>query len=231
MSGAGGLPEVSILGVSGSPVRDGNVSAFLEEALRSQDGRPGVSWEMVHLADLRVEDCVHCNWCLRKQDRGRRCSRGDDMEEIYPRVESCDVLILATPVYFGRLSGHLAAFIDRMRIYVHGNLTAGRLRDKVGGALAVSWFRMGGLEMTLLTVHQFFYAVNMVIASPDVGLQGGAAFSSLEGSGRREGEDRKLVLRDRLGTASAVSTVYRAVELARILKAGKGALPRETGSW
>lgn len=219
------LPEVGILGICGSPVREGNVAALLEAALRSQDGRPGVRWEVVHLADLRVEDCVHCNWCLKKQEGERRCSRKDDMEKIYPLVESCDVLLLATPVYFGRLSGHLAAFIDRMRIYVHGNLTAGRLRDKVGGALAVAWFRMAGLEMALLTIHQFFYAVNMVIASPDIGLQGGVALSSLEGTGRRDGDDRRLVLRDQLGMASVVSTVHRAVELSRLLKAGREALP------
>jgi len=224
MSAAAALPEVSVLGVCGSPVREGNVAALLEAALRGLDGITGVSWEMLHLADLRVEDCVHCNWCLRNQEEGRRCSRKDDMEKVYPRVESCDVLLLATPVYFGRLSGHLAAFIDRMRVYVHGNLTAGRLRNKVGGALAVAWFRMAGLEMTLLTVHQFFHAVNMVIASPDLGLQGGTAFSSLEGTGRREGEDRKLVLRDHLGVVSAVSTAQRAVELARLLKAGGEAL-------
>lgn len=227
MSSAAQLPEVSILGICGSPVREGNVAALLEAALRSQDGRPGVRWEILHLADLRVEGCVHCNWCLRKQEGERRCSRQDDMGEVYPRVEACDVLLLATPVYFGRLSGHLAACIDRMRIYVHGNLTAGMLRDKVGGAIAVAWFRMAGLEMALLTVHQFFHAVNMVIASPDIGLQGGAAFSSLEGTGRREGDDRRLVLRDQLGVASAVSTVQRAVELSRLLKAGREALPPE----
>ncbi|MBC7253347.1 MAG: flavodoxin family protein [Actinobacteria bacterium] len=227
MSTVDTLPEVSILGVCGSPVREGNVAALLEAALRGLDGIPGVNREVLHLADLRVEDCVHCNWCLRNQEGGRRCSRKDDMEQVYPRVESCDVLLLATPVYFGRLSGHLAAFIDRMRIYVHGTLTAGRLRNKVGGALAVAWFRMAGLEMTLLTVHQFFHAVNMVIASPDLGLQGGAAFSSLEGTGRRAGDDRKLVLRDHLGVASAVSTAQRAVELARLLKAGGEALSGE----
>lgn len=225
MSGTEILPEVSILGVCGSPVRGGNVAALLEEALRSQEGRPGVRWETVHLADLKVEDCVHCNWCLRKQVGERRCSREDDLTAVYPKVEASDILILATPVYFGRLSGHMAAFIDRMRVYVHGNLTAGRLRNRVGGALAVAWFRMAGLEMTLLSVHQFFYAVNMVIASPDIGLQGGAAFSSLDGAGRREGDDRRLVLRDQLGLASAISTVHRAVELARLLKAGQRALP------
>lgn len=224
MSTIGASPEVEILGVCGSPVRGGNVEALLEAALRSQEGRPGVRWETVHLAEMRVEDCIHCNWCLRRQTDERRCSREDDLTAVYPKVEACDVLILATPVYFGRLSGHLAAFIDRMRVYVHGNLTAGRLRNKVGGSLAVAWFRMAGLEMTLLTVNQFFYAVNMVVASPDLGLQGGTAFSSLEGIGRREGDDKLLVLRDQLGVASAVSTVSRAVELARLLKAGESVL-------
>ena len=224
MKPARDYPPVGILGICGSPVKGGNVEELLRASLRSQEHVPGVEWELLSLADLRIEDCVHCNWCLRKQGGGRRCSREDDLAAFYPKVEECDALILATPVYFGRLSGHLASFIDRMRIYVHGNVTAGMLRDKVGGSLAVAWFRMAGLEMALLSINQFFYAVNMVIASPDLGLQGGSAFSSLEGSGRREGKDRLLVLRDDLGVASAVSTVSRAVELARVIKAGKQAL-------
>ncbi len=220
------IPEVGILGICGSPVKDGNAQALLEAAFVGQDGRPGVSCETVRLADLEVGDCIHCNWCLRKQKGDRRCSIDDGMTALYPRVEAADVLILATPVYFGRLSGHLAAFIDRLRPYVHGNLTAGMLRNKVGGSIAVAWFRMAGLEMALITMNQFFYAVNMVIASSEMGLQGGSAFSSLEGMGRREGDDRRLVLRDELGLASAASTVARAVELARLIKAGRQALER-----
>jgi multimeric flavodoxin WrbA len=218
------IPEVRILGICGSPVRNGNVEALLEKALHSQDNQPGVSYEIITLAGLEVGDCIHCNFCLRKQKGNRRCSVEDDMAAIYPRVEEADVLLLATPVYFGRLSGHLAAFIDRMRVYVHGNLTAGRLRNKVGGSIAVAWFRFAGLEMALLTMNQFFYAVNMVIAAPDLGLQGGSAFSSLGGTGRREGDDKLLVLRDDLGVTSAVSTVSRAVELSRLIKAGTAAI-------
>lgn len=213
--------EVRILGVCGSPVREGNAKAFLEKALASQDGQQDVEYDIINLAEKEVGDCTHCNFCLREQENGRRCSIHDDMTDIYPRIESSDVLLLATPVYFGRLSGHMAAFIDRMRVYVHGNITAGRLRNKVGGCLAVAWFRFAGLEMTLLSLNQFFYAVNMVIASPDLGLQGGSAFSSLEGKGKTRGKDKLLVLQDEFGIASAVSTVSRAVELARIIKAGQ----------
>ncbi len=216
-------PEVRILGVCGSPVRGGNVEALLLKALRSQDGEEGVSHDTVRLAETEVGDCIHCNWCLRKQAGERRCKVDDGMTAIYPRVEEADALIFAAPVYFGRLPGHIAAFIDRMRPYVHGNISTGMLRNKVGGSIAVAWFRFAGLEMALLTMNQFFYAVNMVIASPDLGLQGGSAYSSLGGTGKREGDDKLLVLQDEMGVASAVSTVSRAVELARIIKTGTAA--------
>lgn len=218
------IPEVKVLAVCGSPVRGGNVEALLERSLGVLEGMQGASGELLCLAEHEVRDCRHCNWCLRKQAAGKRCAIEDGMTAIYPRVEAADVLILATPVYFGRLSGYLAAFIDRMRPYVHGNESGGMLRDKVGGSVAVAWFRMAGLEMALLTINQFFFAVNMIVSTPEFGLQGGSAFSSLEGMGRREGDDRLLVLRDELGVASAASTVSRAVELARIVKAGRRAL-------
>lgn len=218
------VPEVRIVVVCGSPVRGGNVESLMQRALDSQKGAPGVSGELVSLAEHKVADCRHCNWCLRQQSGGKRCAVDDGMAALYPRVEAADAIILATPVYFGRLSGYMAAFIDRMRPYVHGNESAGMLRDKVGGSVAVAWFRMAGLETALLTMNQFFHAVNMVVATPEFGLQGGSAFSSLEGLGRREGDDRLLALRDELGVASAASTVSRAVELARLLKAGRQAL-------
>lgn len=218
------IPEVKILGVCGSPVKEGNVEALLREAVSSQEGQPGVSCRIITLAGREIGDCIHCNWCLRKQEGEKRCSIEDDLADIYPMVEDADVLLLATPVYFGRLSGHLASFIDRMRVYVHGNITMGRMRNKVGGSMAVAWFRFAGSEMALLSMNQLFYAMNMVIASPDLGLQGGSAFSSLGGTGRREGDDKKLVLKDDLGVASAVSTVSRSVELARLIKAGSTVL-------
>ena len=218
------VPEVRILAVCGSPVRGGNVEALLERSLGVLEGMRDVSGELVSLAEHEVADCRHCNWCLRKQAGGKRCALEDGMAGLYPRIEAADAIILATPVYFGRLSGYLAAFIDRMRPYVHGNESAGMLRDKVGGSVAVAWFRMAGLEMALLTINQFFHAVNMIVAAPEFGLQGGAAFSSLEGMGRREGDDRLLVLRDELGVSSVASTLSRAVELARIVKAGRRAL-------
>ncbi|PWI49283.1 hypothetical protein CEE45_02765 [Candidatus Heimdallarchaeota archaeon B3_Heim] len=43
------------------------------------------------------------------------------MSEIYPLLLEADGLLLASPVYFGRLSGCLANFVDRLRVFHLGN--------------------------------------------------------------------------------------------------------------
>ncbi len=212
---------LKILGVSGSPIKDGNVETVLKDAILSQPDISACDWEIVRLSELNIGDCRQCNWCLKKQTADRYCSLEDDMLSLYPKFDGADIIVLATPVYFGRLSGYLATMIDRLRVYVHGNVSRGLLRNKVGASMVVAWFRLGGWEIALATLNQFFFSVNMVIAAPDIGLSGAAAFSSLDGSGRRMGDDRLLVMRDDLGVASARSTIARAIELSRLLKAGQ----------
>lgn len=209
--------EIKLLGVCGSPVTEGNAWQMLEEAMRAADGEAGVTCEIVTLAGRKLTDCRQCNWCFKKQTNELRCVTDDDVTELYAKMEEAHGIIMATPVYFGRLSGYLATLIDRMRPYVHGNVSRGMLRNKVGAAMAVSWFRAGGGEMAIATIYQFFFAVNMVIASPDLGLTGTMAYSSLAGLGGREGDDRLLVQKDIFGMASARSTGARVIELARLM--------------
>ena len=211
------LKSLKLLGICGSPVKEGNAWQLLEEAMRAADGEPGVTCEVLTLAGRKLSDCRQCNWCFKKQFGELRCVQEDDIAELYGKMEAADGIIMASPVYFGRLSGYLATLIDRMRPYVHGNVSRGLLRNKVGAAMAVSWFRAGGGEMTIATIYQFFFAVNMVIASPEVGLTGTMAYSSLAGLGGREGDDRLLVAKDVFGMASARSTGARVIELARLM--------------
>ncbi len=209
--------KIKLLGICGSPVKDGNAWQMLEEAMRAADGESGVECEIVTLAGREIHDCRQCNWCFKKQSGERRCVTDDDITELYAKMEAAHGIIMATPVYFGRLSGYLATLIDRMRPYVHGNISRGMLRNKVGASMAVSWFRAGGGEMAIATINQFYFAVNMVIASPDLGLTGTMAYSSLAGLGGRDGDDRLLVQKDVFGMASARSTGARVIELARLM--------------
>ncbi|MDD5748958.1 MAG: flavodoxin family protein [Actinomycetota bacterium] len=205
------------MAVCGSPVRNGNVAAFLDAALSEYDSKPDVEISRFDLVELKVNQCRHCNWCVRNQVDGKFCAQNDDMGAIYPHLLDCSGIIVASPVHFGRLSSATSCFIDRLRVFVHGNITRGAMRNKVGGAMAVSWFRNAGIEMTLMNVVSAFFSLGMIVASPDIGVWGAGALSSVDGTGRK-GETKTLVLEDRFGIASARALAVRVYELASILE-------------
>jgi multimeric flavodoxin WrbA len=215
---------IKILGICGSPVKGGNTEVFLSESLKAAEGLGDVSIELVRLIEKRIGDCRHCNWCLSKQAEGSFCSLKDDMLELYPKIIEADAILLATPTYGGRLSGYSAVFIDRWRALVLGKRYRGVLRNKVGGALTVAWFRNAGAETTLLSVVSAYLMWGMVVAAPgEGGCQFGAVgVSSDGGSGRFVPEDKVGVLKDKVGMASARALAKRTVELARIVRAGQG---------
>ncbi len=212
---------MKIIAVNGSLVPGGNVDALLEHGLGEYDGDPRFEVRRFALAGLEINPCRQCNWCLRKQEPGRYCSQDDGMTDVYPELLDASGLIVATPVHIGRLSGTTADFLDRFRVFVHGNITRGAMRNKVGGSLAVAWFRNAGIEQALISINTAFHVLGMVVATPDLGVHGAGAFSSLDGTGARDGRDRLLVKRDEIGMASARSLAYRVGELASLLEAGR----------
>jgi multimeric flavodoxin WrbA len=216
--------DIKILGICGSPVKGGNTESLLQDALKHIQGKEGVSTELFTLADRKFNGCLHCNWCVKKQSEGKFCSQEDDLAPLYPALLSADGVLLASPVHFGRLSGSMANAIDRLRAFVHGNLYRGRLRNKIGGSLAVAFFRGGGVETTLATMNTMFFVFEMIIATSRMYQIGAGALSSTEGKGRTAKGVRHMALEDDFGLLSARMLADRMVELARIAKAGQGAL-------
>ena len=140
---------MKIVAINVSLIPGGNVEALLDHALGEYDGDARFDIRRFYLSSIELNPCRQCNWCLGKQEPDRFCFQDDGMTEIYPELMAASGVIIATPVHFGRLSGTTADFIDRLRVFVHGNITRGAMRNKVGGALAVAWFRNAGLEQTL----------------------------------------------------------------------------------
>ena len=93
----------------------------------------------------------------------------------------------------------------------------------MGAGIAVSWFRNSGIETTLTSIHWAFLTYQMVIAVPgSLSTFGGAGLSSLSGIGEFDPEDKHQVLKDEYGLKTARATARSMLELARIIKAGKG---------
>jgi len=206
-----------ILGISGSPVGGGNVEYMLGAALEEIDG-DRVQTTALHLSSLKVEGCRHCNWCIKKQTEDRFCAVRDDMDRIYSEATACDGLLIATPVHLGRMSGQLACALDRFRAFVHGAYYRGVLRNKVGGALAVSFFRNSGAERALADLHWLFHTFNLIVATPDFPHLGAVAYASIKGEGQVQKGLRHQVSLDEMGMASARATAKRVVELVRLTR-------------
>jgi len=204
--------KIKILGVCGSPVKEGNTAVFLEEALKAARETTGVDTSTILLSERGIGDCQHCNWCLKGQKEGQFCQQKDDMSEIYPLILEADGLLLASPVYFGRLSGRLANFIDRLRVFVHGNYYRHQLKDKVGGALAVGWFRDRGGETTILSINHAFWRLDMLIVPGAVSTSGPGAQKEPAAN------DKHLILKDKYGLDEARKLTRRMVEIIGIIK-------------
>jgi len=215
---------VRILGICGSPVKDSNTQRLLADALDSIAAEE-VQTELVALHDKTIHDCVQCNWCLTKQKDDQYCAFEDDMAPIYPKILAADGLLMATPVYLARVSGLMAALLDRMRALDYGKRAKNALRHKIGAGIAVSWYRNSGIETTLTSIHWAYHNWQMIVATPGSrSTFGGGGVSSIGGSGNFDPAERHHVLSDDFGVESARATAASLVELAKIVKAGRAAL-------
>ena len=91
-----------IIGISGSPVKNGNVEIYLDTMLEAAV-KKGHECEALHLSTLSVSDCLHCNFCTSKQKAGKYCAHKDDGQIVYEKVEKADIVVFASPVYFMQL--------------------------------------------------------------------------------------------------------------------------------
>lgn len=100
----------------GSPRKNKNSDTLAEHFLEglSED----VSWEEKHFYtnEMRIRPCQGCLKCANADDR--RCVIKDDMQEIYTAFIEADVIVFATPMYWGYITAQLKAVIDRMEALV-----------------------------------------------------------------------------------------------------------------
>lgn len=203
-----------ILGISGSPVKKGNTDTFLASIMRSAEEK-GLVAETVNLSQMEIKNCVHCNFCLTKQHAGKYCAHEDDAQTIFEKAERANIIVLASPVYFMRTSGMMATFIDRLRVFIFGNVSGGRLRNKIGISAGVSWLRHGGMETTHLSHIFAFITLDMIPATvhSSISPMGAAAVASIHGEGRFDASIRIGINEDQAGLQSAQAILDRALEL------------------
>lgn len=94
---------------NGSPRKKGETVYLIHQIQKELSGEVMV----VDAYYAHIKPCIDCRYCF--QEEG--CAIHDDMEAVYDFMEECDNIILASPVYFGELSGQLLAVLSRLQTY------------------------------------------------------------------------------------------------------------------
>lgn len=98
----------------GSPRPNSN-SACLARRFCEKAESLGASARTFTLNKLSYRGCQACMVCKTKLDH---CVLKDDLSEVLEAVKEADILVIATPTYYGEVSSQVKAFIDRTYSYL-----------------------------------------------------------------------------------------------------------------
>ena len=156
---------VKVLGIAGSPRRNGNTDMLLAEVLRGATDK-GAEVKTVILNNLKFVTCQHCDGCLKDGN----CVIKDEMQSIYPEFEQADVIILATPIQFMGMTAPMKAMIDRFqarwaRKYVLKIPPLGEVKSRKGFLIAVGGTKYENIfDSPLVIVKTFFLLMDIEYA-------------------------------------------------------------------
>ncbi len=111
---------MKIVAVLGSPRPNGNSTAIAQKLLETAN-QLGAATEVYELNTMDFKGCQGCGSCKTKTDY---CVIEDDFTPVYDSIKTADVLVMASPVYFGDLSGQLKCFFDRTYSYANPDFTS-----------------------------------------------------------------------------------------------------------
>ena len=144
---------MKILLLNGSPRPKGNTAAALDE-MEAVFAAEGLETERVQVGNRVIRGCIACGKCA---ELGR-CVFDDLVNELAPKLEACDGLVVGSPVYYASANATLVALLTRLFYSTSFDKTM-----KVGAAVAAA--RRGGLSSTFDELNKFFTISGMPVAS------------------------------------------------------------------
>jgi len=163
-----------IIGLNGSPRKDGNTVFLLSVALKAAE-ELGTETKLLHVAEaLETVKVPYCNVCT--DPCTGICSKGNKLGDMYGLMREADGIIIGSPVYFGTVTAQLKGFWDKTRFLRKDRA----LVNTVGGVLAVGGARFGGQETTVRAVQDMMLVQGMTVIGDgfyddDAGHQGACA--------------------------------------------------------
>ena len=144
---------MKVLLINGSPKAKGN-TAFALEQMAEVFASQGIDPEVIHVGNLPIRGCIACGSCYKTG----KCVIDDIVNEIAPKFEEADGIVVGSPVYYASANATLIALLDRLFYSTHFDK-----RMKVGASIVVA--RRGGCSSTFDELNKYFTISGMPIAS------------------------------------------------------------------
>lgn len=161
---------MKVLGIAGSPRKNGNSTLLITEALKSAQRR-GAETELILLREKEIKPCDACWSC----SKTHKCRIRDGMQEIYQMLLAADGIIIGSPTHIGNVSSICQAFMERCRcltrmkqdgdVFVHAG-KGSRLAGKVGGSIVTG--RRRGVQGALDVLNFYLLLHRMVVTHAGV---------------------------------------------------------------
>lgn len=139
--------------INGSPRVNGNTSVAVRE-MEKVFAEEGVETEVVQVGNKDIRGCIACGYC----GENGKCVFNDIVNELAPKFEEADGLVVASPVYYASANATLIACLTRLFYSTHFDKSM-----KVGASVICA--RRGGCSATFDELNKFFTISNMPIAS------------------------------------------------------------------
>ena len=147
------MEKLKVLMLNGSPHANGNTAVALRE-METIFHESGVETETVLLGNRDIRGCVACGSCAKTG----KCVFDDAVNELAPKFEAADGLVIASPVYYASANATLIACLDRLFFSTPFDKTM-----KVGASVACA--RRGGCSATFDELNKYFTISGMPVAS------------------------------------------------------------------
>lgn len=144
---------MKVLIINGSPRVQGNTTVAVKEMEKVFEEN-GVEVDTVQIGNQDVRGCIACGTCSTKG----KCVFDDVVNELAPKFEEADGLVIASPVYYASANATLIACLDRLFYSTSFDKSM-----KVGASVVCA--RRGGCSATFDELNKYFTISNMPIAS------------------------------------------------------------------
>ena len=89
-----------------------NTSGLVDYLIEGID-RSEYEIKRIDIARKKIDHCTGCDYCGSEGE----CIKNDDMQDIYEEIDTSDIIVLASPVYFNSVNSIAKAMIDRTQKY------------------------------------------------------------------------------------------------------------------